>query len=282
MQPTYRLKPLEVPRRRTLFCMSAFLLYHKKTRPTGRVIAEALGIRHGVNPDNIPTGTTKVIRWGNAKTIRTPGVEFLNSASSIMLAGDKLAPLQKLNEAGVPHVEFVTQRPDHPDASVWFGRKKRGFGGHDIVALNNHGAWIPGTNYSGYNGPSALEKLRACEFFTRYVENSREYRIHVVNGNIVRYQRKYPLAAARPAPVRVQNHKNGYVFQQPRQRLHAERTDACIAAVEALGLDFGAVDMIVDLSAGDRGRTVVLEVNTAPSCSPKTAEAYVNALREVL
>lgn len=261
--------------------MSAFLLYHKKTRPTGRVIAEALGIPHGVDPDNIPADTTKVIRWGNAKPVRRTGLEFVNTARSIMLAGDKLATLQALDEAGVPHVEFSIDRPvSHSAGDVWFGRRRRGFGGHDIVAFNNAGYWVPGEPSTRF--PVIDEKLQACEFFTKWVDNAREYRIHVVNGEIIRYQRKYPALRADPSRVRVQNHKSGYVFKQPGKRLNSERTDACIAAVAALNLDFGAVDMIVDVSQPRGGLTRVLEVNTAPSCSPKTAEAYVNALREVL
>ena len=264
--------------------MSTFLLYHKKTRPTGRTIAQALGIPHGANPTDIPRDTTKVIRWGNAKPVRIPGVEFVNTARAIMLAGDKLATLQKLDEEGVSHVEFSESAPAFFDQTdVWFARKRRGFGGHDIVAVNSAGCWFPGSFLATHNSREVQEKLNSCEFFTRWVDNRREYRIHVVNGEIVRYQRKYATETA-PAThnIRVQNHKSGYIFKQPQNRLHSERTDACIAAVAALGLDFGAVDMIVDTSVGGNGITRVLEVNTAPSCSPKTAEAYVNALREVL
>ena len=263
--------------------MSAFLLYHKKTRPTGRTIARALGIRHGVNPDDIPSDTTKVIRWGNAKTIRRSGIEYINPARGIMLAGDKLATLQKLEEEGVPHVEFSLTQPTPTDRhEFWFGRKRRGFGGHDIVAIDSAGRkFIPQAGLQ-YDHPEAQQRFQTCEFFTKYVDNKREYRIHVANGEIIRYQRKY---ARHPelATVRVQNHKNGYVFKQPHNRLHSDRTDACIAAVEALGLDFGAVDMIVEVTGENpRGTTRILEVNTAPSCSPKTAEAYINALREVI
>jgi len=49
---------------------------------------------------------------------------------------------------------------------------------------------------------------------------------------------------------------------------------AAVSAVEALGLTFGAVDLIV----GDDGHTYILEVNTAPACSPRTAREYVNAV----
>ena len=49
-------------------------------------------------------------------------------------------------------------------------------------------------------------------------------------------------------------------------------------AVEALGYDFGAVD-ILDLGDGGDDRYVVLEVNSAPSLrSEHTQDRYLNAI----
>jgi D-alanine-D-alanine ligase-like ATP-grasp enzyme len=51
-----------------------------------------------------------------------------------------------------------------------------------------------------------------------------------------------------------------------------------VNAVVALGLDFGAVDLLI----GDDGQTYVLEVNTAPACSPMTAACYIGAFQRLL
>ena len=76
----------------------------------------------------------------------------------------------------------------------------------------------------------------------------------------------------------IKNVSNGYVFKTPKRGLNGSRHRAAIGAVSALGLDFGAVDLIVDAN----GKEYVLEVNTAPALSPMRVEKYVQALRPML
>ena len=47
---------------------------------------------------------------------------------------------------------------------------------------------------------------------------------------------------------------------------------------KALGLDFGAVDLII----GQDKQHYVLEVNTGPACAPATLQAYVTALTKLI
>lgn len=76
----------------------------------------------------------------------------------------------------------------------------------------------------------------------------------------------------------IKNLSHGYVFKTPEKDLNKSRKEAAIAAVEALGLDFGAVDMVVD----EEGKEFVLEVNTAPALSPMRVQQYVEALRKIV
>lgn len=266
--------------------MAGFLLYHKKTRPTGRAIAEGLGFSHGTDPNAIPADTDVVIRWGNAKRIAFQG-RILNSGRSIMLAGDKLETLRKLQAEGIPCVQFATNFDDARWPEIWAARKRRGFGGKDICLLvtrDNGGTPLlvrDGGNTPTTQGEAELA-LAEAEFFTKWINNDREYRLHVANGEIIRYQRKYYVGDGPQLELRVQNHANGYVFKQPHNRLRSERFECATRAVAALGLDFGAVDLIVDNSTGRYGTATVLEVNTAASCSPKTRDAYVEAFRREL
>lgn len=237
--------------------MNLFLA-HRRTRPTGRVLAEALGLSFGVqirgNPETL-------IRWGNAGEWTWDRVNHVvNKASAISLAGDKLRTLERLQAEGIPVPEFQTSLPSSEDG-LWFGRKKRGFGGRDIRFFESP-AFAP-----------------SAEWFSRYIPNDREYRFHVVGGEVVRTQRKY---LERPEQDRhggkIKNHANGYVFKAPQSKLRSSRLETAIAAVQALDLDFGAVDAIIDPSEA----MYVLEVNTAPACSPLTAQAYINSLRQFL
>jgi predicted ATP-grasp superfamily ATP-dependent carboligase len=237
----------------------AFLLYHRKTRPTGRVLAQALAIDGGVdlrhNPDIL-------IRWGSAQhpdVDRVAG-QVINTASAINTAGDKLRSLRLLKEAGVTVPEFSVELPI---AGTWLGRRRRGFGGKDIVV------YCQGVKTCG-DGVS--------EFFTKFIPNTREYRLHVVGGEVVRVQRKYLERPDQHRSEYIKNHSNGYVFKAPQKSLRKERLDMAVRAVEALGLVFGATDAVVDHD----GTMYVLEVNTAPACSPLTTQAYTDGFRKLL
>lgn len=256
----------------------AFLLYHRKTKPTGKKIAEALGIPHGSNPNEIQPNVGTVIRWGNAMPFNDHGFRnynVLNQARNITLAGDKLESIRRFEAENVPTLEAVIVPPVR---GTWFGRKRRGFGGRDIVLLVNGRVYSSIEPFVLSQAIEGLRRIAECEFFTRYVDNRREYRLHVFKGDIIRFQRKYhPQRQGNEGVIRVQNHANGFVFKQPQRALNHDRTDAAVRAVAALGLDFGAVDMVVA-----DNRPIILEVNTAASCSPRTLEAYVEAFRREL
>src|SRR5436305_439427 len=110
-----------------------YFAYHPKTRPTGRRLADALGIVHKgtLVRRGRPIPTTSewfLIRWGNSR--RSQGNCEINSAEAIWKAGDKLASFQCLQAAGVPTPEFREDQAG--DTGVWLGRLRRGFGGSDI------------------------------------------------------------------------------------------------------------------------------------------------------
>lgn len=75
----------------------------------------------------------------------------------------------------------------------------------------------------------------------------------------------------------IRNHDNGYTFVTfTEKRPHQSRLDTAVAAVKALGLEFGAVDMLLLPDGSER----VLEVNTAPSCDGATLMAYLDAIAD--
>lgn len=232
--------------------MGTYLTYHRRVRPTGRRLARALGFTHfGVNiPDrSVPS---LLLRWGNAA--RGDAGTTVNRAEAIWKAGDKLASFRALREREISVPLFHESFPNEP--GVWLARSRRGFGGRDIQVAN------------GY-------PVVGAEFYSRYVPNEREYRIHVVCGEVIRVQRKYLERPDWRRSEYIKNHANGYVFEAPSRKLNKSRLDVAVRAVEALGLDFGAVDLVV----GEDGLEYVLEVNTAPACSPLTLSAYVAAFK---
>lgn len=235
-----------------------FFLYHSTTRPTGKHLARALGATgFGTCKTLKERRVDFLLRWGNSDQEQRDAGVVIQKAKAIRLASDKLAAFRSLAEAGVPIPRFTTSADE---ANGWgttvFGRTRHGSKGHGITVFQ------PGDARWGH------------ALYTEFVPNDREYRLHVVGGDVVRVQRKYLERQELNGDGFIKNHDHGYVFKQPQKALNTSRTDAAVAACAALGLDFGAVDMVVD----QQGKEYVLEVNTAPSCSPLTGKAYVEAL----
>lgn len=244
--------------------VSAFLLYHPITRPTGRQLREELGIPGGTRVRGTPT---VLIRWGSRRLLegpQDPELEVVNRRHAVELASDKLRTLERLQQAGVRVPEFVVfPGPlDRYLEGTWLGRRRRGYGGQDILVSHN------GTPM-GYG---------RSQFATRYVPNRREYRIHVFNGEVIRVQGKYLDFPEQHTNPYVKNYAQGFRFRTPSLTLHSSRIEAAINAVAALGLVFGAVDLLI----GEDGLEYVLEVNTAPKLAPLTCKQYADAIRGYL
>jgi D-alanine-D-alanine ligase-like ATP-grasp enzyme len=72
----------------------------------------------------------------------------------------------------------------------------------------------------------------------------------------------------------VRSYENGWIFAREDVVRNPAAEAAAIAAVASLGLDFGAVDVILR-----EGKAYVLEVNTAPGIEGATLSAYLEAFR---
>ena len=242
-----------------------YFLYHLRTRPTGRVIARSLGFRKWGTKRIAPKQPVDlVLRWGASDDLNA-GVE-INPAAAIRAAANKWTTLSRLQRAGVSTVPFSRDYADLRQCSYIYGRSSYGQGGRGIGVYESSGMGI-------------MLGGQQHEFYTGGIDVNREYRLHIVGDEVVRVQGKYLDFPEQDASGgRVRNHANGYRFRTPRQRLKPQREEAAVAAVKTLGLDFGAVDLILDYE----GNHYVLEVNTGPSCSPMTANAYAQPLARLI
>jgi hypothetical protein len=148
---------------------------------------------------------------------------------------------------------------------------------------------------TGHSG-EGIELCDAAELpdaplYVKYIPKEQEYRIHVgksllsnqsdaVNNEpfkIIAVQRKARRHDVPDSEVnwKVRNHANGFVFA--RQNVSAPNSvlDAARAALDASGLDFGAVDVILT----KQGKAFVLEINTAPGLEGTTVTDYANFFR---
>ncbi len=231
-----------------------FLLYNRSTRPTGRILAAYLGIAHGATaPD---TREDNLIRWGNTGKIRYIPRSTINRREAIEKASNKFTALTEFTDAGLQTPAF--SREPMPLSLL---RSDKGFGGTDIEFI-----------YQTLDAPGN----RAGKFYSEYIPKAREFRVHIFNNRIIKTQEKIITEDFEYDPVAW----NGNYFRHIGfENLHTRARTMAINAVATLGLDFGAVDLIL----GEDGRYYVLEVNTAPGLTTRNSiESYGNAFARSL
>lgn len=126
-----------------------------------------------------------------------------------------------------------------------------------------------------------------------FIENAREFRVHIVNGKSIKLTEKlyvdHEVDPDTPG-VNVRSHANGWHQLSPGPGAHRKTLRKHAKhAVSALGLTFGAVDILMrtdELHEDVNGRPdpitefYVLEVNTAPALTDPntdTCERYAQA-----
>jgi hypothetical protein len=126
------------------------------------------------------------------------------------------------------------------------GRKFHHVGGKDIVPILGRDAEWP-------------LRQRGSDFFTQYIPRAAEYRVWAFRGTpkaVYSKVLRHPEQLGRAVGA---NWGNGFAFEiLPNAPENLKATG--VAAIRALGLDFGAVDIL----QGNDQRLYVLEVNTAP------------------
>lgn len=195
------------------------------------------------------------INWGN----HAPAGKCLNQDTT--KATNKIKAFMEFEDKGVPHVPFTL---DKKVADDWVAKgktvmarvKPAAQGGAGIVILNEK--------------PDTVAPL-----YTMYIKKKAEYRVHVAFGKVLHIQEKKKKNGV--LHNLIQSHNNGFVFGKPVGVVPPAVSEAGIGAVGALGLDFGAVDIIWN---EHQGKAFVLEVNTAPGLSLTTAVKYAQAFKE--
>jgi glutathione synthase/RimK-type ligase-like ATP-grasp enzyme len=171
-----------------------------------------------------------------------------------------------MGEANVNIPEYTT---DRAEASRWVGNQEivvarqllRASGGRGIVLINTDADMV------------------GAPLYVKYMKKRAEYRIHMWRGRVIHQSEKRMMGRERRPEsfeARIRNHDYGWVFCHDDVNPHAQVIEQSRLACEALGLDFGAVDVVWN---EHYQRATVLEVNTAPGLEGATLAAYVNAIR---
>lgn len=187
-----------------------------------------------------------VVNWGAGNDF-PPSVRVLNR----QVAHNKFGELRKLAEKGVPVPEHSLSKPS--PYTGWLARTRNHTEAKDLLA-----------------------GITTGDYYTKYVETTREFRIHIANGVSIRAAVKLP-RIPNPHP-RFRSWTAGWKldYGASGEYMRQAYRDVAKKAVAALGYDFGAVDLAVKPD----GTVVVFEVNSAPGLEGNSIGAYGKYIME--
>lgn len=218
------------------------IAYSRFSAPSARRIAEQGEV------ELVSSSTVAVdVNWG-----RGAAESALNPDTSV--ATNKRLMRLKFAEVGVPMPRLFTaeQVANEETVPAILGRPDR----HS----KRRGMWMITDGASLTRALAGTRRKQAATHFMEWVEAEREYRVHIFQGRSIRISRKDYSEDKTWLAV-----KPGDIDLRPVR-------SAARQAVEALGLDFGAVDVLA--SGENNDEVFVLEVNTAPGLGGTMPRVY--------
>ncbi len=201
-----------------------------------------------------------IIRWGTRENITAENSIIYNKATAIAHATDKQESRQIFTERGVSTPRLLLNVDDYKDGII-IARPFVHSKGKNFVVINNK---------------QELEShWRNGWYYSEFVDKIREFRVHVGHSKVLALMEKHNPNNGNIAWNRAVNDTEPFTrvkqSEADTQKLLPVMVEA-IKAVNALGLDMGGADVILD----DNGVAYVLEVNTAPTLnsSPRVAEMW--------
>ena len=213
-----------------------------------------------------------IFNWGNGRQPSWRSSKVYNLPDRVEQTGNKLSAFNTMSKSGVsiPNMtdnKQVAQSWVNDGAVVVVRHKLRGHSGDGIQLVS-----------SGIDNGSLTGIVPDAPLYTQYVKKLREYRVHVFNKKVIHWQQKMVRRDFDKDKVnyQIRNHDNGWIYATEAATPPPSGVIThALAAVETLGLSFGAVDVVYnDKSA----MPYVLEVNTAPGLEGITVTTYADAI----
>lgn len=295
---------------------------YKPGSESAKELAAAIGCKRIAHKNSKfkPSPNKTILNWGASKMPQELlECKILNHPDAVAIASNKLTFFQTVSPVNVGHCEIVHKGGkkyrlpyDHPYADgIEPGQQCIVDSDYTLTykvdpkdyprvpeytdSKANALAWaamgstvVARTVLNGNSGEGIVivqhvEDMVDAPLYVQYVQKKQEYRIHVLNGEVVDVQRK---ARRKDVPDdqinwMVRNHDNGFIFARDEGlgEVPEDVPAQALLAVKVCGLDFGAVDVIYNEK---QGKAYVLEVNTAPGLSGQTLEGYAQRLKEIV
>lgn len=237
---------------------------------SAKALAQALGIKRIKHEGKPLRNLDVLLNWGASKVDREIWAgRTLNHPRFVKRASNKLETFKALD--GVVSLPEWTE--DIVTAFEWM---EEGFTVVARLKLNGHSGEgiVLCTKDEG--------KLPEAPLYTKYIPKTQEYRLHVFQGEVFFTQRKARKKEIPDEEVnwKIRNHANGFIYAHNEGHdLGDGASQLAALAVDSLGLDFGAVDMIYNKK---QDKYYVLEVNTACGLEGETLNKYVEQFKKYL
>ena len=226
------------------------LCYSGRSAPSAQLIAD--------EDDEIFTVRSSEgdVNWGRAKANTRLNPDISNVTNKRVMR-------ELFAEYGVPMPKLVRgfdyRDPDSGYTFPIVGRPDRHSKGR--------GFWLCNSHEDVTRALHGTRRKRAATHFMEYIDAPREYRVHVFKGKSIRISQKQFGDC---------NSRGCYVTVKPQHSVKHVRK-AAKKAMEAVGLDFGAVDIL----AND-DKAWVLEVNAAPGLGGSMPRLYARVFQEYM
>jgi len=249
--------------------MAMYIFTHNPGSQGGKALADALGIRrvkHEGSKVRLGPNDT-LINWGSQRLPAqvTGAGRIYNNPERLANVGNKLRFFERFGN----QCRVVPWTADVGVVRQWLAEGSKVVCRH---VLNGHsGAGIEIIEGRGVDIPRV-------PLYTKYVPKHSEWRIHVLGGQVIDSTRKIRDPDFRGEPNwQVRNHDGGFIYARNSGTPSEDVVRQAVAAIEAAGLDFGAVDV---MCATDREHTAyVLEINSAPGIVGTSVERYAQGFR---
>lgn len=232
-----------------------------------KALADAMGIRRIRHERSRfrPTEDKIVINWGSSTgVLRFHNINYINNPSRVKEFSNKLESFKLLDGfcRTVPWtVSQSVAQEWNKKSSVVVRNILTGHSGNGILVVPPNGS-IP-----------------VAPLYTRYIPKDSEFRVHIVNGEIIDVQRKIRDPDREPTDWKIRNHANGFIFIREGFTVPEDVTRQVKTCFTATGLDFGAIDVIW---SEKKQEAYIVEANSAPGIQNTTVLKYKEALKKLI